>query len=550
MATRQYIGARYVPKFYENSVDGSTQWESNVVYDPLVYVTLQNGHMYISKKQVPATVGSPASNVAYWLDMGSYNGFIDSLQNQINVLDTEVDDLQYLKAGYTNVISLGVKNDGSEDCSTIINNNADKPLYFPAGIYRFDSTINLKNNVQGDGYPSSWKLNHFDGTVFNFTMVDGSNGIEYSGNVNELSIDIGNISIQMAGTGNAINLTTTNTHFYIHDVSMLNVKGTGLYAAPTNLSSIYVRLKNVTVWGVYANPTIGSVGIECGSNAVDCVFEQCFLLGVQKGIVLRGGNCKIIGGQCWCAGGTNSAEYYNNTVCIDLYATGLIISNFYFDSALVLLHCGPIGKAVTINNCNVYWGAYESLRNFAAPTFFSLANNKTLVYINEFFVEMPFTTFYISNVVENIVGAPIINGIGDYTSPTNIGRLIKTDRAPRYRGYIDVSNGQYAEVARIGKYSSALINVGNWLMLVTGRGDNSVEFIKIGTGLSVFFKEEQYDYKIYVYAPSNWEYEVTGLTIGVVNPEHNLFNGERMSFDQQSDQTGLTAATEKQWINT
>ena len=87
MATRQYIGARYVPKFYQNSVDGSTQWESNVVYEPLMYVTLTNGHMYISKKQVPATVGSPVSNIDYWLDIGSYNGFIEQLQDEIDVIN-------------------------------------------------------------------------------------------------------------------------------------------------------------------------------------------------------------------------------------------------------------------------------------------------------------------------------------------------------------------------------------------------------------------------------------------------------------------------------
>ena len=87
MATGQYIGARYVPKFYQNSVDGSANWESNVVYEPLTYVTLTNGHMYISKKQVPATVGTPAANVDYWLDVGNYNGFIDELQSQIGDLN-------------------------------------------------------------------------------------------------------------------------------------------------------------------------------------------------------------------------------------------------------------------------------------------------------------------------------------------------------------------------------------------------------------------------------------------------------------------------------
>ena len=86
MATRQYIGARYVPKFYTNSVDGSAAWESNVVYEPLIYVTLSNGHMYISKKQVPATVGIPSENTEYWLDIGSYNGISEELQQQIDQL--------------------------------------------------------------------------------------------------------------------------------------------------------------------------------------------------------------------------------------------------------------------------------------------------------------------------------------------------------------------------------------------------------------------------------------------------------------------------------
>lgn len=96
MATRQYIGARYVPKFYTNSVDGSTAWESNVVYDPLIYVTLSNGHMYISKKQVPATVGVPSENTEYWLDVGSYNGISEELQQEIDEIVANIGDMDDL----------------------------------------------------------------------------------------------------------------------------------------------------------------------------------------------------------------------------------------------------------------------------------------------------------------------------------------------------------------------------------------------------------------------------------------------------------------------
>lgn len=82
---RQYIGARYVPTYYKNSLDpDSTEWESNVSYEPLTIVTLPNQHSYISKQFVPATVGTPAENGAYWLDQGSESAYIEVLQQEID----------------------------------------------------------------------------------------------------------------------------------------------------------------------------------------------------------------------------------------------------------------------------------------------------------------------------------------------------------------------------------------------------------------------------------------------------------------------------------
>lgn len=83
MAVRQYIGARYVIKIYENSVDpASAEWEQGN-FDPLVLVTWQNGS-YLSKKEVPGSVGNPADNPSYWVQTGFYNGQIASLQSQID----------------------------------------------------------------------------------------------------------------------------------------------------------------------------------------------------------------------------------------------------------------------------------------------------------------------------------------------------------------------------------------------------------------------------------------------------------------------------------
>lgn len=98
--TQRYIGARYVPKFYENSLDPtSTLWEPNVMYEPLTVVTVDNNHTYISKKFVPDDIGSPALNAEYWLDQGSYNAYIQELQDQIDVIDGNIGDMTDLDVG-------------------------------------------------------------------------------------------------------------------------------------------------------------------------------------------------------------------------------------------------------------------------------------------------------------------------------------------------------------------------------------------------------------------------------------------------------------------
>lgn len=98
MSTRQYIGARYVIKVYENSQNAnSAEWEQNVTYEPLTMVTYNNSS-YLSKKDVPPTVGNPAQNPNYWVITGAYNGQIASLQSQIdNIINTIIPAIAYTK---------------------------------------------------------------------------------------------------------------------------------------------------------------------------------------------------------------------------------------------------------------------------------------------------------------------------------------------------------------------------------------------------------------------------------------------------------------------
>ena len=91
---RQYIGARYVIKIYQNSQDPSScEWEAGVTYEPLTMVTYQNSS-YLSRSDVPATAGDPATSTTYWAQTGYYNGQIAQLQSDVSGLQSDVSGIQ------------------------------------------------------------------------------------------------------------------------------------------------------------------------------------------------------------------------------------------------------------------------------------------------------------------------------------------------------------------------------------------------------------------------------------------------------------------------
>lgn len=91
MTVRQYIGARYVPKFFENP-NNTSEWLPNVIYEPLTIVTY-GANSYTSKKTVPASIGNPADNPIYWVATANFNAYIEELQSQIDNINNDVEDL-------------------------------------------------------------------------------------------------------------------------------------------------------------------------------------------------------------------------------------------------------------------------------------------------------------------------------------------------------------------------------------------------------------------------------------------------------------------------
>lgn len=93
-AIRQYVGARYVPKLFDDG-EGGNNWVSGVPYEPLTIVTYL-GSSYTSKIPVPSSVGNPASNSEYWVCTGNYNAQVEiyreEVQEALNTIDDKIDE--------------------------------------------------------------------------------------------------------------------------------------------------------------------------------------------------------------------------------------------------------------------------------------------------------------------------------------------------------------------------------------------------------------------------------------------------------------------------
>ena len=104
MANLQYIGARYVPKFYLNPDDQSNNWKADVDYEALMIVTYNNDS-YTSKVPVPKNIGNPADNPLYWACTTKYTAAIMALQTTVANQGVAIDELILKDAEFAQYIS-------------------------------------------------------------------------------------------------------------------------------------------------------------------------------------------------------------------------------------------------------------------------------------------------------------------------------------------------------------------------------------------------------------------------------------------------------------
>ena len=136
MGSTQYIGARYVPKFFDGA--DNAEWQPNISYEPLTIVTWL-GSSWTSKKTVPSNVGAPNLNLDYWVNTGNFNQQIQEFLTELQSLRADVIEIDEDLDNYKTL------NDGNIES---INNNINT-------LQKYDKDIKrdaLKGSYAHRGY--------------------------------------------------------------------------------------------------------------------------------------------------------------------------------------------------------------------------------------------------------------------------------------------------------------------------------------------------------------------------------------------------------------
>lgn len=304
MSVTEYIGPRVGPVFAD-----SAEWTSTRSYEALT-VVLHEGNSYTARQDVP--VGVQLDNEKYWLETGNYNAQIEQYRN-------DVLNLRNLFSKYetaTNVLSLGIDNNGSADVSSIINawdmsHNGDV-LYFPAGKYLLKSTLAVKNNSYfmtsdatfvAENLHIAVSIESVTTTIndkFFYMNVDGNNSCDICFDVASV------IDCYLELRGYDANNIGINLHRY-------NTAGI------SSTFKIFYENRNA-----YNN----NIGVIC--DVSDCKFTQVSIVNVKTGLILRKSGNVFYYYSCW----TRYAETFPGTVSIDNQVTNATCFNTFIYATL------------------------------------------------------------------------------------------------------------------------------------------------------------------------------------------------------------------------
>lgn len=249
-----------------------------------------------------------------------------------------------VKSQPLNVLYLGVKNDGSEDCSAIINREtANNELYFPSGVYRIDNPLYIKHSIYGAGASRQFATNNpTQGArlMSNITILSDTVGVV---NINDGSCDVCGLTIVCNFDEDGIRFAPASSAITIkiQNVTVCNIgNATGINVSPDYRCSRAVYITNCSIFG--KGSLSDSRGILIDYRAFDSLITNCEIMAVKVGInshaQIRASNIHIWTGLLadqtvdpWWSqtvGLTTSDEFYAENIYVDsAYVSFLINTN-------------------------------------------------------------------------------------------------------------------------------------------------------------------------------------------------------------------------------
>lgn len=422
MANLQYVGARYVPKFFENP-NGSAEWLSGIPYEALTVVTYL-GNSYTSK--IPVPVGVEITNTDYWVATGIYNEQLGSLLEKWNNQGQVLVNLADLTS--------------MSDLQAMIDQNQNIKLLVPNG-YTFNiGTITLSHgNVSFEG----------DGTIIgsivsNQTQWERLSNIRFSGITFQ-----SNSSNPLSGSETAImlqfmeNIHIENCTFkdYAYAIYIPEFEQNA-FQHVRNLSITNCNFNNVG-YAIYTQDK--DMQLQVGdsyfvNNTVSARFEGLHLCNID--------GINVSKNTFFFPSYESKDPYKTNSIYISNLNWGLIEGNNFFEAGYCGLLLNKIRNTIVSGN-NIAWCGQRTQSDGDGIRITNTANDNTSCRYN--------------SIMNNNISIPSGNGINIVSCANSsfIGNNVEEpSRNPAY---------YYGNIAFQANAYNGIVGSGNTLAIIGNR---------------------------------------------------------------------------------
>lgn len=430
---REYIGARYVPKFMGN-------YDITQAYEALCVVDNGSGTSYISK--IPTPAGTPLTDTTYWAIYGASSGAILNLQNQIdNINNNELPALKkpsnnYLKySGERLVVFIG-------DSYTQVPSSNTSFVGRVANYLGITSSQYHNIGVSGDGL-DGYKIQVDN---YNYTDADSVTDVVITGGINDAHSDISDISTIEAKIDTLYNAVVAK---FPNATIWAGFCGGGFYR---NLSTTYAGFN-------YDNMMLLKyIWMERWAAKPKCVYMDNLDLWCRSlsdtDYYLSGGNgmhpysfgIKTLAEMItnYLKGGSNALNNLTSINCPFVMNPQLVIDNWNMPSILTVNKKGKMTN-VTMSYGNLVFTNYYPLfinnSLLLGGMIIDPNNEQIATYFNKLF-EIPITIGYTTaespNVLEHLLVVLRIDGSQLRIYPFNTTTAINIKQLVFPGFYIDV----------------------------------------------------------------------------------------------------------------